>query len=310
MEGGRDRRRRGPARAARPRLAGSAGRGQARPIAGDVRKRRQAARCRAPALPRPAPTPGSYNCRLIKLGKATAKGKPYESFKPFFCYVEVEGDLLTIVKQTGSQRPAGRLWEDDDPNRLIFLGSLALGDEEQPLAYGDDPKRDMAGVLERIAPFRWRLVIPWPQSTSKLDVFELTPVDFANSRRDERSRVARRPGGGARDPGRLRAGRARRSAIPKCSALLGHHFTRPKMRALCKVLAYVDDEAEERGEPELAVLVVRQSDGLPGQGWWVGGAKKHGYTGLWEGPEGGEADPQAAAAGVRVLGGTRAPSIR
>jgi hypothetical protein len=53
--------------------------------------------------------------------------------------------------------------------------------------------------------------------------------------------------------------------------LLGHHFTRPKMRALCKVLAFVDDEAEERGEPELAVLVVRQSDGLPGQGWWVGG---------------------------------------
>lgn len=66
--------------------------------------------------------------------------------------------------------------------------------------------------------------------------------------------------------------------------LLGHDFTRPKMRALCKVLAYVDDEAEERGEPELAVLVVRQSDRLPGQGWWVGGAKKHGYTGRWEGP--------------------------
>ena len=66
--------------------------------------------------------------------------------------------------------------------------------------------------------------------------------------------------------------------------LLGHHFTRPKMRALCKVLSFVDDEAAERGEPELAVLVVRQSDGLPGQGWWVGGAKKHGFTGLWEGP--------------------------
>ena len=67
--------------------------------------------------------------------------------------------------------------------------------------------------------------------------------------------------------------------------LLGHRFTRPKMRALCKVLAYVDDEAEARGEPELAVLVVRQSDGLPGQGWWVGGAPKHGFTGLWEGPK-------------------------
>jgi hypothetical protein len=68
-------------------------------------------------------------------------------------------------------------------------------------------------------------------------------------------------------------------------ALLGHQFTRPKMRALCKVLAFVDDEAEERGEPGLAVLVVRQSDGLPGQGWWVGGAKAHGYAGPWEGPE-------------------------
>jgi hypothetical protein len=68
-------------------------------------------------------------------------------------------------------------------------------------------------------------------------------------------------------------------------ALLGHDFSRPKMRALCKVLAFIDDEAEEGGEPELAVLVVRQSDGLPGQGWWIEGARKHGYTGAWEGPE-------------------------
>ena len=68
-------------------------------------------------------------------------------------------------------------------------------------------------------------------------------------------------------------------------ALLGHHFSRPKMRALCKVLTFVDDVAAEVGEPELAVLVVRQSDGLPGQGWWVGGAKKHGYIGPWVGPK-------------------------
>ena len=131
------------------------------------------------ALARPAPTPGSYNCRLIKIGKASLRSKSFESFKPFYCYVQIEGDQLTIVKQTGSQRPSGRLWDDDNVNRMIFLGSLALGDEDQPRAYGDDPKRDMAGIFERIAPFKWRLVIPWPQSTSKLDVFELTPVDFA-----------------------------------------------------------------------------------------------------------------------------------
>ena len=124
------------------------------------------------ALARPTPTPGSYSCRLVKLG-----GKPaFEKFKPFFCYVEVDGNLLTIVKQTGSQRPAGRLWEDDNPTRLIFLGSLALGDEETPLAYGDNPKRDMAGIFERTGPFRWRLVIPWPQDGSKLHAYELTPV--------------------------------------------------------------------------------------------------------------------------------------
>ena len=67
---------------------------------------------------------------------------------------------------------------------------------------------------------------------------------------------------------------------------LGYAFSRPKMRALCAVLGAVDEEAELRGEPELAVLVVRQSDGIPGQGWWVaGGGRSRGYEGPWEGPE-------------------------
>ena len=67
---------------------------------------------------------------------------------------------------------------------------------------------------------------------------------------------------------------------------LGHEFTRPKMRALCKTLAAVDEDAAAQGEPELAALVVRQSDGLPGQGWWMGvAASAHAYEGLWDGPE-------------------------
>ncbi len=69
-------------------------------------------------------------------------------------------------------------------------------------------------------------------------------------------------------------------------AQLGHGFSRPKMRSVCKTLAAVDAEAATRGEPELAVLLVRQSDGLPGQGWWVaGGASAHDYDGPWEGPK-------------------------
>ena len=77
-------------------------------------------------LGRPAPTPGSYSCKLVTLGSDKSKSASFERFKPFFCYVEVEGNLFTIVKQTGSQRPAGRLYEDDVNTRLVFLGTLAL----------------------------------------------------------------------------------------------------------------------------------------------------------------------------------------
>ena len=64
---------------------------------------------------------------------------------------------------------------------------------------------------------------------------------------------------------------------------LSHRFTRPKMRALCRTLDAID-AAREIGEPELAVLVVRESDRLPGQGWWVGVSERYGYAGAWTGP--------------------------
>ena len=59
------------------------------------------------ALPRAAPSPGSYHCRVTKLGQQSGRGPAFAAYKPFFCYVDVDGDTLTIVKQTGSQRPAG-----------------------------------------------------------------------------------------------------------------------------------------------------------------------------------------------------------
>lgn len=81
---------------------------------------------------------------------------------------------------------------------------------------------------------------------------------------------------------------ARRGEAVSYSQLLGdlgHRFTRPKMRALCKTLDAIDARAAVEGEPELAVLVVRESDRLPGQGWWVGAAAARGYEGPWTGPE-------------------------
>lgn len=63
---------------------------------------------------------------------------------------------------------------------------------------------------------------------------------------------------------------------------LGFRFTRPKMRALCRTLDEVDRRAAAAGQPELAALVVRESDRLPGQGWWTG---RRDYQGQWTGSE-------------------------
>ncbi len=64
--------------------------------------------------------------------------------------------------------------------------------------------------------------------------------------------------------------------------ILGFRFTRPKMRAVCKTLDEVDRRSNAEGAPALAVLVVREGDGLPGQGWWTG---RTDYHGAWTGPE-------------------------
>jgi hypothetical protein len=94
------------------------------------------------------------------------------------------------------------------------------------------------------------------------------------------------------DPGEVRdvlISAARQRMALTYSALLGilgHAFTRPLMRQLCKVLDRIDEDGRASGEPGLAVLVVRQSDGLPGQGWFV--SRTGVYDDLpqeWEGAE-------------------------
>lgn len=65
---------------------------------------------------------------------------------------------------------------------------------------------------------------------------------------------------------------------------LGYDFSRPKMRALCIALGEVDARAKQQGQPALAVLVVRASDGIPGAGWWIDKDRKR-YQGPWEGPQ-------------------------
>jgi hypothetical protein len=127
------------------------------------------------ALSDPAPPPGRYRCRVFKLGSAGAGGLGYVAYPNFDCRVDDEGDLKSLFKETGSQRPVGLLFPDS-PTRQVFLGTLVLGDESRALDYGQDANRDMAGVIERVGERRWRLTLPWPRFESQVDVVELVPA--------------------------------------------------------------------------------------------------------------------------------------
>ncbi len=66
-------------------------------------------------------------------------------------------------------------------------------------------------------------------------------------------------------------------------AWFGHAFQRFQVGQLCAALAEVDRQQRGQGRPDLAVLVVRQSDGLPGQGWWMA-KDMESWTGPFVGP--------------------------
>lgn len=128
------------------------------------------------ALPAPAPPPGDYRCRTVKLGGQSEAMLDFVAYPFFRCRILAEDELMSFEKLTGSQRPVGLLFEDIG-RRLVFLGTLQLGDETLSLHYGLDRERDMAGILERIGEARWRLVFPYPHFESTLDVLELVPAD-------------------------------------------------------------------------------------------------------------------------------------
>jgi Domain of unknown function (DUF4893) len=128
------------------------------------------------ALPDPLPPAGDYRCRTIKVGTPSEDLLTYIAYPPFRCRIRIEGDRVTFSKLTGSQRPIGRLFTDVD-RRMIFLGTMQLGDERRAFRYGVDRERDMAGILERVGERRWRIAFPYPHFESLLDVIELTPED-------------------------------------------------------------------------------------------------------------------------------------
>lgn len=56
------------------------------------------------------------------------------------------------------------------------------------------------------------------------------------------------------------------------------------MAALCRDLGRVQKRLSARGAPDLACLVVRAADGLPGVGWFASERAEGTYTGPPDGP--------------------------
>jgi Domain of unknown function (DUF4893) len=128
------------------------------------------------ALKGAAPPAGDYRCRVVKVGGKGEGLLDYVAYPAFDCRISAGAGALDFVKLTGSQRPVGRLFSDGD-RRLVFLGTLQLGDERGILRYGHDRQRDMIGLLERVGERRWRLAFPYPAFESTLDVIELLPKE-------------------------------------------------------------------------------------------------------------------------------------
>jgi len=125
-------------------------------------------------LDAPALSPGSYQCRLVRIGGR----RGVVSYKSDFCYIAIVDGKQSFTKQTGTQLPGGWLFDDDKGKRLIFLGTLRPQQAPSAPPYGQVRQRDVAAVIERIAPFRWRMALVKNdgQGDQMLDIYELIPV--------------------------------------------------------------------------------------------------------------------------------------
>ena len=126
-----------------------------------------------PAVTAPLPQlpPGSYRCRLLRLGGSAR----FRTYPADFCYVDAADDRLAFTKQTGSTLPEGYVYPDTTSSQ-VFLGTMRAAGETGGRAYGADPTRDLVGLVTRVAPFRWRLVLAHAGRGADLDLYELVPV--------------------------------------------------------------------------------------------------------------------------------------
>ena len=115
---------------------------------------------------------GRWKCRTAKLG---GKGPVLVVYGQFSCRITRERGALAFQKTSGSQRTKGILTRGSPPtsSRLEYAGTGTYNDDK-PLAYGADPRRDEVGLLFKVGPRRLRLEFPKPQFESDFNIIELT----------------------------------------------------------------------------------------------------------------------------------------
>jgi hypothetical protein len=109
---------------------------------------------------------GSWKCRTIKAGGLS----PLVIYGWFKCKVTDDGSGWRLAKISGSQRTAGRFFDDGD-KRAIYLGSFSVNDDKAK-SYGSGPESDQVGYAFRNSATEWRIEFPAPYYESKLDIME------------------------------------------------------------------------------------------------------------------------------------------
>ncbi|TPI84330.1 DUF4893 domain-containing protein [Mesorhizobium sp. B2-8-9] len=109
---------------------------------------------------------GNWKCRTIKAGGLS----PLIIYGWFKCKVTDDGSGWRLAKISGSQRTAGRFF-DDGEKRAIYLGSFSVNDDKAK-PYGSGPESDQVGYAFRNGATEWRIEFPAPYYESKLDIME------------------------------------------------------------------------------------------------------------------------------------------